>query len=81
MHDEMEMIRCSIMRGGTSKGVFLLESDLPQEPKLRDAIILSIYGSPDLRQIDGLGLSLIHIFAWDSPGHNISLKDIFSTWY
>lgn len=55
MHDEMEMIRCSIMRGGTSKGVFLLESDLPQEPKLRDAIILSIYGSPDLRQIDGLG--------------------------
>lgn len=55
MHKEMEMIRCSIMRGGTSKGVFLLEADLPKEQELRDRIILSIYGSPDLRQIDGLG--------------------------
>lgn len=55
MHKEMEMIRCSIMRGGTSKGVFLLEADLPKDQKLRDKIILQIYGSPDLRQIDGLG--------------------------
>lgn len=55
MHKEMEMIRCSIMRGGTSKGVFLLESDLPKNQELRDKIILQIYGSPDLRQIDGLG--------------------------
>lgn len=55
MHREMEMIRCSIMRGGTSKGVFLLESDLPKNQELRDKIILQIYGSPDLRQIDGLG--------------------------
>ncbi len=55
MHSEMEMIRCSIMRGGTSKGVFLLETDLPKDKELRDKMILQIYGSPDLRQIDGLG--------------------------
>jgi 2-methylaconitate cis-trans-isomerase PrpF len=43
------------MRGGTSKGVFLKENDLPQDPVLRDKVILSIFGSPDKRQIDGLG--------------------------
>lgn len=46
---------CTIMRGGTSKGIFLMEKDLPQDPKLRDRIILAIFGSPDIRQIDGLG--------------------------
>ncbi len=43
------------MRGGTSKGIFLMEEDLPQDPHLRDRIILEIFGSPDIRQIDGLG--------------------------
>ena len=47
--------RCTIMRGGTSKGIFLMEEDLPQDPELRDRIILAIFGSPDIRQIDGLG--------------------------
>ncbi len=46
---------CTIMRGGTSKGVFLLEKDLPADPDLRERIILAIFGSPDHRQIDGLG--------------------------
>ncbi len=46
---------CTIMRGGTSKGIFLMEEDLPQDPHLRDRIILEIFGSPDIRQIDGLG--------------------------
>ncbi len=46
---------CTIMRGGTSKGIFLRERDLPQDPVLRDRIILAIFGSPDIRQIDGLG--------------------------
>jgi len=49
------IFRCTIMRGGTSKGIFLMEDDLPQDPHLRDRIILSIFGSPDIRQIDGLG--------------------------
>lgn len=43
------------MRGGTSKGIFLRRDDLPQDPALRDRVILAIFGSPDLRQIDGLG--------------------------
>lgn len=47
--------RCTIMRGGTSKGIFLMESDLPRDTRLRDRIILAIFGSPDIRQIDGLG--------------------------
>jgi 2-methylaconitate cis-trans-isomerase PrpF len=46
---------CTIMRGGTSKGIFLKENDLPQDPVLRDKVILAIFGSPDKRQIDGLG--------------------------
>ena len=46
---------CTIMRGGTSKGIFLMEENLPQDTELRDRIILAIFGSPDIRQIDGLG--------------------------
>nr|WP_143182756.1 4-oxalomesaconate tautomerase [Parasphingorhabdus marina] len=43
------------MRGGTSKGGFFLKDDLPDDPKERDAILLRIMGSPDPRQIDGMG--------------------------
>ena len=43
------------MRGGTSKGIFLMEKDLPQDLELKNRIILAIFGSPDNRQIDGLG--------------------------
>lgn len=43
------------MRGGTSKGPFFLASDLPGEKATRDAVILAVMGSPDERQIDGLG--------------------------
>lgn len=52
---EQEKFRCTIMRGGTSKAVFLKYNELPSDPELRDRIILAIYGSPDVRQIDGLG--------------------------
>ena len=52
---EMERIPCVIMRGGTSKAVFLKGNDLPKEQTIRDNIILSVFGSPDSRQIDGLG--------------------------
>ena len=50
-----QRIPCVIMRGGTSKAVFLRESDLPRDPHRREAAILRIFGSPDRRQIDGLG--------------------------
>lgn len=55
MHPEMEMLRCAIVRGGTSKGIFIMKNELPSEPAKRDAVIQAIYGSPDVRQIDGLG--------------------------
>ena len=55
MHPEMELLRCAIVRGGTSKAVFILMNELPKEPSIRDAVIRAIYGSPDVRQIDGLG--------------------------
>jgi len=48
-------IPCLFMRGGTSRGPFFLESDLPPDVARRDAILLSVMGSPDVRQIDGLG--------------------------
>ena len=55
MHPEMEMLRCAIVRGGTSKGVFIIMNEYPKDPAKRDAVILAVYGSPDVRQIDGLG--------------------------
>ena len=43
------------MRGGTSRGPFFNEKDLPAESELRDKVLLAVMGSPDRRQIDGLG--------------------------
>ncbi|MBT6095043.1 MAG: 4-oxalomesaconate tautomerase [Rhodospirillaceae bacterium] len=43
------------MRGGTSKGGYFLASDLPEDTAARDAFLLRIMGSPDPRQIDGMG--------------------------
>jgi len=51
----MKKIPCTIYRGGTSKPIFFLEKDLPREAKERDEVVLAAFGSPDLRQIDGLG--------------------------
>lgn len=48
-------IPCVIQRGGTSKGVYLHERDLPKDRDLWARLILAIFGSPDIRQIDGLG--------------------------
>lgn len=44
-----------VMRGGTSKGLFFLREDLPEATDARDALLLSAMGSPDVRQIDGMG--------------------------
>jgi 4-oxalomesaconate tautomerase len=48
-------IPCTLMRGGTSKGLYFDERDLPAERALRDQVLLAAMGSPDVRQIDGLG--------------------------
>lgn len=45
----------TIMRGGTSKGIYILESDLPEDHNEWDSILLRMMGSPDAKQIDGLG--------------------------
>lgn len=55
MHPEAETLRCAIIRGGTSKGVYFLENDLPADPAVRETVLLRVFGSPDVRQIDGLG--------------------------
>lgn len=48
-------VRCMWMRGGSSKGAFFLAEDLPADPATRDAFLLRMMGSPDPRQIDGMG--------------------------
>ncbi|MFM6977248.1 MAG: 4-oxalomesaconate tautomerase [Micrococcales bacterium] len=48
-------IPCSVMRGGTSKGLYFLASDLPADVAARDRFLLAAMGSPDVREIDGMG--------------------------
>ena len=55
MSEAEEGIPCLWMRGGTSKGAYFLEVDLPAEAAARDALLLRVMGSPDVRQIDGIG--------------------------
>jgi 4-oxalomesaconate tautomerase len=52
---DLRAVPCMLMRGGTSRGPFFLESDLPADPAARDRVLLAAMGSPDPRQIDGLG--------------------------
>ena len=55
MYKPNRKIPCVYMRGGTSKACFFHDKDLPKDPEQRDKVILSAFGSPDLRQIDGMG--------------------------
>jgi 4-oxalomesaconate tautomerase len=48
-------VRCMMLRGGTSRGLYFLASDLPADPAARDDLLLRLMGSPDPRQLDGLG--------------------------
>ncbi|KFC72235.1 hypothetical protein FG93_02313 [Bosea sp. LC85] len=48
-------IPCVLMRGGTSRGPFFLESDLPANPAARDRVLLAAMGSPHTLQLDGIG--------------------------
>ena len=51
----MRSLPCTWMRGGTSKGAYFLASDLPGDEEQRDQLLLSVMGSPDDRQINGIG--------------------------
>lgn len=55
LEPEQIAIRCTLMRGGTSKGVYLHEHDLPPPGPTRDSLLKRIMGTPDVMQIDGLG--------------------------
>jgi len=55
MTSSQRAIPCSVIRGGTSKGLFFLASDLPADKPTRDRVLLSAMGSPDPREIDGMG--------------------------
>ena len=46
---------CVYMRGGTSKAVFFHEKDLPKDQSKWDELFLKVMGSPDVKQIDGMG--------------------------
>jgi len=48
-------VPCMWLRGGTSKGGFFIAGDLPADTAARDAFLLRVMGSPDPRQIDGMG--------------------------
>ncbi|MEV1331418.1 4-oxalomesaconate tautomerase [Micromonospora costi] len=48
-------VRCTMMRGGTSRGLYVEAADLPSDAAERDELLLRLMGSPDPRQIDGLG--------------------------
>ena len=48
-------LACVIARGGTSKGLIVQRVDLPRDARLRDALLCDLFGSPDRRQVDGLG--------------------------
>jgi len=52
---DQRAIPCSVFRGGTSKGLYFLEQDLPEDRATRDRVLLAAMGSPDPREIDGMG--------------------------
>ena len=51
----LRAIPSTLMRGGTSKGLYFNARDLPQSAPARDRVLLAAMGSPDVRQIDGVG--------------------------
>jgi len=53
--NEQIRVRTVLMRGGSSKAVFLNENHVPRDTAARTRFILALFGSPDKRQIDGLG--------------------------
>lgn len=55
MYSDMTAFKVVIHRGGTSKGIFIKENELPREQAARDRVIRGIFGTPDKREIDGLG--------------------------
>lgn len=53
--EDLARVPCAVVRGGTSKAIFVQPEHLPEDPERRDERILSLFGSPHPRQIEGLG--------------------------
>jgi 2-methylaconitate cis-trans-isomerase PrpF len=74
-------IPCTIMRGGTSKGLFFRREVLPEDPNVRDEILLRIFGSGDPSQIDGLGGAQPHtskvMIVWKSDRPGVDVEYLF----
>jgi 4-oxalomesaconate tautomerase len=74
-------VRCMLMRGGTSKGLFFLASDLPGTPADRDALLLAIMGSGHPLQVDGAGgahpLASKVAVVWRSPSDHADIDYLF----
>jgi len=71
-----------MMRGGTSKGAYFLAADLPRDPGARDDLLLRIMGSPDPRQIDGIGgatplTSKVAVVSPAGPGSGADIDYLF----
>jgi 4-oxalomesaconate tautomerase len=74
-------ISCAVMRGGTSKGLMFLADNLPDDRATRDAVLLAAMGSPDDRQIDGMGgshplTSKVAVVSL-SPRHDADVEYLF----
>jgi 4-oxalomesaconate tautomerase len=71
-----------VMRGGTSKGLYFVAGDLPADPGARDDLLLSVMGSPDARQIDGMGgghplTSKVAVVGAADPGGGVDVDYLF----
>ncbi|MFB6310480.1 MAG: PrpF domain-containing protein [Salinirussus sp.] len=59
-HPHLGSVRGTLWRGGTSKGLFIDETVLPDAPDVRDALVLELFGSPDPLQLNGIGGGISH---------------------
>lgn len=55
MNNGQKAISCSLIRGGTSRGVYFLADNLPAEQRRRDRVLQAVLGGPDPLQVDGIG--------------------------
>ena len=77
----MDGVRCMVIRGGTSKGAYFLRDDLPTDTAERDELLMRIMGTPDARQIDGIGgahpLTSKVAVVWPSDDDDVDVEYLF----
>ena len=77
----MDGVRCMVIRGGTSKGAYFLRDDLPNDDAARDELLMRLMGTPDARQIDGIGgahpLTSKVAVVWPSDDDDVDVEYLF----